>query len=98
MRSSTPCTPRRSCRPTPAPRAPPPSPRPGSAPCRPAPPAAPGGGAGPVFLNTHAAVLLGIVYNYLPLMVFPLYVSLERLDKRLIEASKDLGANRLRTF
>jgi len=52
----------------------------------------------PVFLNTHAAVLLGIVYNYLPLMVFPLYVSLERLDKRLIEASKDLGANRLRTF
>jgi len=31
-------------------------------------------------------------------MVFPLYVSLERLDKRLLEASKDLGANRLRTF
>jgi spermidine/putrescine transport system permease protein len=52
----------------------------------------------PVLLNTHAAVLLGIVYNYLPLMVFPLYVSLERLDKRLLEASKDLGANRLRTF
>lgn len=52
----------------------------------------------PVLLNTHAAVLLGIVYNYLPLMVFPLYVSLERLDKRLLEASKDLGANRIRTF
>ena len=52
----------------------------------------------PVFLNTHAAVLLGIVYNYLPLMVFPLYVSLERLDKRLLEASKDLGAGRLATF
>lgn len=52
----------------------------------------------PVLLNTHASVLLGIVYNYLPLMVFPLYVSLERLDKRLIEASKDLGANRIRTF
>ncbi len=52
----------------------------------------------PVFLNTPAAVLLGIVYNYLPLMVFPIYVSLERLDKRLIEASKDLGANRVRTF
>ena len=52
----------------------------------------------PVLLNTHASVLLGIVYNYLPLMVFPLYVSLERLDKRLLEASKDLGANRLRTF
>jgi spermidine/putrescine transport system permease protein len=52
----------------------------------------------PVLLNTHASVLLGIVYNYLPLMVFPLYVSLERLDKRLLEASKDLGANRIRTF
>jgi spermidine/putrescine transport system permease protein len=52
----------------------------------------------PVLLNTHASVLLGIVYNYLPLMVFPLYVSLERLDKRLLEASKDLGANRVGTF
>jgi spermidine/putrescine transport system permease protein len=52
----------------------------------------------PVFLNTPAAVLMGIVYNYLPLMVFPLYVSLERLDKRLLEASKDLGADRVRTF
>lgn len=52
----------------------------------------------PVFLNTTFAVLLGIVYNYLPLMVFPVYVSLERLDKRLVEASKDLGANRVRTF
>lgn len=52
----------------------------------------------PVLLNTPIAVLTGIVYNYLPLMVFPLYVSLERLDKRLIEASKDLGAARLATF
>ena len=52
----------------------------------------------PVFLNTPPAVMIGIVYNYLPLMVFPLYVSLERLDKRLLEASKDLGAGRWRTF
>jgi len=51
-----------------------------------------------VLLNTPFSVLLGIVYNYLPLMVFPLYVTLERLDKRLIEASKDLGAGRLATF
>ncbi len=51
-----------------------------------------------VLLNTPFAVLLGIVYNYLPLMVFPLYVTLERLDKRLIEASKDLGGDRLATF
>ena len=49
-------------------------------------------------INTPPAVLIGIVYNYLPLMVFPLYVSLERLDKRLLEASKDLGAGRLATF
>ncbi|HEV2030378.1 MAG TPA: ABC transporter permease [Candidatus Dormibacteraeota bacterium] len=50
------------------------------------------------FLYTYKAVLMGVVYNYLPLMIFPLYVSLERLDKRLIEAAKDLGAGRLQTF
>jgi spermidine/putrescine transport system permease protein len=51
-----------------------------------------------VLLNTPLAVMIGILYNYLPLMIFPLYVSLERLDKRLLEASKDLGAGRLATF
>lgn len=51
-----------------------------------------------VLLNTPFAIVLGIVYNYLPLMTFPIYVSLERLDKRLLEASKDLGANQLGTF
>ena len=50
------------------------------------------------FLYTYKAVLMGIVYNYLPLMIFPLYVSLERLDKRLLEAAKDLGAGRLQAF
>jgi spermidine/putrescine transport system permease protein len=49
-------------------------------------------------LGTPWAVLLGIVYNYLPLMVFPLYVTLERLDRTLLEASKDLGAARWATF
>ena len=49
-------------------------------------------------INTPFAVLVGIVYGYLPLMVFPNYVSLERLDKRLLEASSDLGAPPLRTF
>ncbi|HEX9037265.1 MAG TPA: ABC transporter permease [Ktedonobacterales bacterium] len=49
-------------------------------------------------LYTRTAIFIGIVYNYLPLMVFPLYVALERLDKRLVEASKDLGAGRLTTF
>lgn len=51
----------------------------------------------PMLYNPFA-VYLGIIYNYLPLMIFPLYVSLERLDKTLLEASKDLGANRLATF
>jgi len=49
-------------------------------------------------INTPTAVLIGIVYGYLPLMVFPIYVSLEKLDKRLLEASDDLGATPLRTF
>jgi spermidine/putrescine transport system permease protein len=49
-------------------------------------------------INTPTAVLIGIVYGYLPLMVFPIYVSLEKLDKRLLEASGDLGASPLRTF
>ena len=50
------------------------------------------------FLYSYKAILLGVTYNYLPLMVFPLYVSLERLDKRLLEAAKDLGAGRWATF
>lgn len=49
-------------------------------------------------LNTPFAVLLGIVYNYLPLMALPIYVSLERLDRSLVEASRDLGAGPLATF
>lgn len=49
-------------------------------------------------INTPFAVLVGIVYGYLPLMVFPIYVSLEKLDKRLLEASNDLGASPWRTF
>lgn len=49
-------------------------------------------------INTQFAVLVGIVYGYLPLMVFPIYVSLDRLDKRLLEASADLGAHPITTF
>ena len=49
-------------------------------------------------LYTPTAIFIGIVYNYLPLMIFPLFVALDRLDKRLVEASKDLGAGRLATF
>ena len=43
-------------------------------------------------------MLIGIVYGYLPLMVFPIFVSLEKLDKRLLEASEDLGADPCATF
>ena len=49
-------------------------------------------------LGTEQAVLMGLVYGYLPLMVFPLYVTLERMDRTLVEASKDLGAGRWATF
>lgn len=49
-------------------------------------------------LNTPGAVLLGIVYGYLPLMILPIYVSLEKLDRRLLEASADLGAHPFSTF
>lgn len=49
-------------------------------------------------IYTPFAVTVGIVYGYLPLMVFPIYVSLDRLDKRLLEAASDLGAPPLATF
>lgn len=50
------------------------------------------------FLNCPGAVILGMVYCYLPFMIFPLYTVLERMDKKLLEASADLGANKLQTF
>lgn len=49
-------------------------------------------------IYTPFAVTIGIVYGYLPLMVFPIYVALDRLDKRLLEASSDLGARPATTF
>lgn len=56
-------------------------------------------GLGPIeLLNTRAAVLIGVVYNYLPLMILPLYVAFDRVAGPLREASKDLGADRVRTF
>src|SRR4029453_6537251 len=56
------------------------------------------GGPNYRLLGTPVAVLLGVVYGYLPLMVFPPYVTLERMDRALVEASKDLGAARRATF
>lgn len=49
-------------------------------------------------MNTDFAVLVGMVYVFLPFTVLPLYAALEKLDHSLIEASLDLGAGHLRTF
>jgi spermidine/putrescine transport system permease protein len=51
-----------------------------------------------LILDTNAAVQLGIVYNYLPVMILPMYVALERIDSSLAMASMDLGASPVRTF
>lgn len=56
------------------------------------------GDSGFRILGTPVAVLIGVVYGYLPLMVFPIYVTMERMDRTLVEASKDLGAGRWATF
>jgi spermidine/putrescine transport system permease protein len=50
------------------------------------------------FGNGQWAVWLGMVTNYLPFMVLPLYVSLEKFDFSLLEAAKDLGANPIKTL
>lgn len=49
-------------------------------------------------LDSRLGVQIGVVYNYLPLMIFPLFVALDRLDPTQREASKDLFASRLKTF
>lgn len=49
-------------------------------------------------LNRSPAVLIGMSYSLLPYMVLILYASLEKLDKRLLEAATDLGANHIQTF
>lgn len=49
-------------------------------------------------LYTSAAVLLGMIYNFLPYMVLPIYTSLQKLDEDLVNAARDLGANTLTVF
>ena len=49
-------------------------------------------------IRTPGAVVLGMVYNYLPYMILPLYAILVKIDNRLIEAAEDLGCNGLQTF
>ena len=49
-------------------------------------------------LYTPFASVLGLVYNYLPFMILPIYTSVERLDNAMIEAAYDLGAGPVRAF
>ncbi|MCR4959929.1 MAG: ABC transporter permease [Lachnospiraceae bacterium] len=49
-------------------------------------------------INTPGAIVFGMVYNFLPFMVLPLYNSLEKIDPNMINAARDLGANALITF
>ncbi len=49
-------------------------------------------------LFTDTSVMIGLVYNLLPFMILPLLTNIERLDNRLIDAARDLGANRITTF
>ena len=56
-------------------------------------------GLGPIkMMYTDFAVILGMVYNFLPFMILQIYTVLSRMDHSLIEASYDLGANRVKTF
>lgn len=49
-------------------------------------------------LNTEIAVIIGLVYILLPFMILPLYSAIEKIDGRLLEAAKDLGANTFQRF
>lgn len=49
-------------------------------------------------INTPFAIILGMVYNFLPFMVLPIYNSLVKIDKNVIHAAKDLGANQTQTL
>lgn len=51
-----------------------------------------------VILNTETAVVIGLVYSYLPFMVLPLFASLEKFDSSLLEAAADLGARPWQSF
>lgn len=49
-------------------------------------------------IHTEFAVILGMVYNFIPFMILQIHASLAKMDKSLLEASSDLGANRIQTF
>lgn len=49
-------------------------------------------------INTPSAVIFGMVYNFLPYMILPVYSVLSKMDNSLLEAAQDLGSNRIHTF
>ena len=49
-------------------------------------------------INTSYAIVLGMVYNFLPFMVLPLYNALSKIDENVVNAAHDLGANKIQTF
>ncbi len=51
-----------------------------------------------IFLGTEGAVVLGTVYNYLPFMIMPIYITLLKLDQSHLDAAADLGANPFKVF
>ena len=56
-------------------------------------------GLGPyTMLNTSGAVVLGMVYNYVPYMILPLYTSMTKIDQSLVEAAQDLGCTWMQAF
>ena len=56
-------------------------------------------GLGPFeMINTQGAVVLGMVYNFLPYMILPIYSVVVKLDHKIVEAAEDLGANRFQIF
>ena len=56
-------------------------------------------GLGPFnMINTSGAVVLGMVYNYLPFMILPIYTAMTKIDDSIIEAAQDLGCNEFRTL
>lgn len=56
-------------------------------------------GLGPVpMIHTSFAVILGMVYNFIPFMILQIHTSLDKMDKNLLNAANDLGANKVQTF
>ncbi|WP_029674656.1 ABC transporter permease [Butyrivibrio sp. VCB2006] len=49
-------------------------------------------------INTNSAIVLGMVYNFLPFMILPIYNALNRIDENVINAARDLGAGTVQTF